>query len=165
MSSRRRCWRGRARPSKTAFVRSLDELWQRRLVREQGSDAYDFSHDTIREVAYLALGPVRRRQQHLRVARALERVFAHDPGPVSGQLADHYDRAGAANQAVTWYGRAAALAQQLHASDVAVRLLDRALDLLRTLPGESRASRARTRAARRAARRAGAGRGLPVGGG
>ncbi|MFN8517227.1 MAG: AAA family ATPase, partial [Chloroflexia bacterium] len=119
----------------TTFVRSLDELWQRRLVREQGSDAYDFSHDTIREVAYLALGPVRRRQQHLRVARALERVFAHDPGPVSGQLADHYDRAGAADQAVTWYGRAAALAQQLHASDVAVRLLDRALDLLRTLLG------------------------------
>jgi DNA-binding SARP family transcriptional activator len=121
----------------TAFVRSLDELWQRRLVREQGSDAYDFSHDTIREVAYLALSPVRRRQHHLRVARALERVYAGEPGPVSGQLAAHYDRAGAADGAILWYERAADAALQLHASPEAVRLLDRALELLRTLPETS----------------------------
>lgn len=118
----------------TAFVRSLDELWQRRLVREQGSDAYDFSHDTIREVAYLTLSPMRRRQHHRRVARALERAYAGDLGPVSGQLAAHYDRAGAADQAIRWYERAADAALQLYASPEAVRLLDRALDLLRTLP-------------------------------
>ena len=34
------------------FVRGLDELWQRRIVREQGANAYDFSHDRIRETAY-----------------------------------------------------------------------------------------------------------------
>ena len=27
----------------------LDELWRRRIIREQGPDAYDFSHDKIRE--------------------------------------------------------------------------------------------------------------------
>jgi DNA-binding SARP family transcriptional activator len=118
----------------TAFVRSLDELWQRRLVREQGLDAYDFSHDTIREVAYAALGPMLRRRHHLAVARALARVYAHDPGPVSGQLAAHYDRAGAIEQAVAWYGRAADAAMQLYAGPEATRLLDRALDLLRALP-------------------------------
>src|SRR3712207_2947495 len=80
------------------LVRGLDELWRRRIVREQGADAYDFSHDKIREVAYLALSPARRRHHHLRVARALERL--HDPGPVSGQLAMHYERAGAADEAV-----------------------------------------------------------------
>ena len=122
-----------------------------------GRDAYDFSHDLIREVAYLALSPARRRQHHLRVARALERLHADDPGPVSGQLAAHYDRAGAADQAVAWYGRAAATAQQLHAHAEAVRLLDRALDLLRALP-ETPERRARelallTRAARAPSRR------------
>ncbi len=117
-----------------ALVGGLDELWRRRIVREQGSDAYDFSHHTIREVAYNALSPVRRRHSHLRVAQALERVHAHDPGPVSGHLAAHYDRAGAADQAVAWYGRAAEMAQELHASAEAVRLLDRALALLPTLP-------------------------------
>ena len=39
------------------LVRGLDELWRRRIVREQGVDAYDFSHDKIREVAYLAPQP------------------------------------------------------------------------------------------------------------
>jgi DNA-binding SARP family transcriptional activator len=118
----------------TAFVRALDELWQRRLVREQGVDAYDFSHDTIREVAYLSLSPALRRHHHLRVAGALERAHAHDAGPVSGQLAAHYDRAGATDQAILWYERAADAALELHASPEVVRLLERALDLLRALP-------------------------------
>src|SRR5215210_9344422 len=29
------------------LVRGLDELWRRRIIREQGVDAYDFSHDKI----------------------------------------------------------------------------------------------------------------------
>ena len=44
-----------------ALVRSLDELWQRRIIREQGSTAYDFSHDKIREAAYKGLSAARRR--------------------------------------------------------------------------------------------------------
>lgn len=116
------------------LVSGLDELWQRRIVREQGADAYDFSHDKIREVAYLSLSPARRRQHHFRVAQALDRIYAPDPGPVSGQLAAHYERAGAVDEAVTWYVRAAEAAQQLHANVEVIRLLHRALDLLRTLP-------------------------------
>lgn len=116
------------------LVRGLDELWRRRIVREQGADAYDFSHDKIREVAYLELSPARRRRNHRRVAIALERVHAHEPGPVSGQIAAHYEQAGAVDQAVTWYPRAADAAQRLHANIEAIRLLNRALDLLRTLP-------------------------------
>jgi DNA-binding SARP family transcriptional activator len=115
------------------LVRGLDELWRRRIVREQGADAYDFSHDKIREVTYLALSPARRRYHHLRNAQALERIYAPDPGPVSGQVAAHYERAGAADEAVTWYGRAAEAAQ-LHANIEAIRLFERALDLLHTLP-------------------------------
>jgi DNA-binding SARP family transcriptional activator len=116
------------------LVRALDEVWRRRIVREQGADAYDFSHDKIREVAYLDLSPVRRRHLHRRVAQALERRHAHDLGPVSGQLAAHYEQAGAFDQAVAWYERAADVAQQMYANVEAIRLLERALDLLGTLP-------------------------------
>jgi predicted ATPase len=35
----------------SSLVRGLDELWRRRIVRDQGPDAYDFTHDRIREVA------------------------------------------------------------------------------------------------------------------
>jgi DNA-binding SARP family transcriptional activator len=117
-----------------ALVGGLDELWRRRIVREQGVDAYDFSHDKIREVAYLALGPARRRQHHLHVAQALERLHPADPGPFSAQLATHYDRAGAAEQAIAWYAEAAAAAQRLHANLEAVRLMERGLDLVVALP-------------------------------
>jgi DNA-binding SARP family transcriptional activator len=116
------------------LVGGLDELWRRRIVREHGADAYDFSHGKIREAAYFSLSPARRRLNHLRVARALERLHSHDPGPVSGQLAAHYARAGASDQAVTWYLRAADAALHLHANAEAVRLLDRALEHLHTLP-------------------------------
>jgi DNA-binding SARP family transcriptional activator len=116
------------------LVRDLDELWRRRIVREQGSGAYDFSHDKIREVAYFALSPARRRHYHLRVASALETVSAHDPGPVSGQLAMHYERAGAVDQAIAWLVRAAEAAQRVYADAEAVRLLNRACDLLLTKP-------------------------------
>lgn len=116
------------------LVRGLDELWRRRIIREQGIDAYDFTHDKIREVAYLNLSPAQRRQAHLQVARALEEIHGHDLGPVSGQLAGHYERAGVIDEAVDWYVRAAGLAQQLHANTEAVRLLEHAVELLATLP-------------------------------
>jgi DNA-binding SARP family transcriptional activator len=110
-----------------ALVGALDELWRRRLVRDQGPDAYDFTHDRIREVAYLGLSPARRRHTHLLVARALERLHAGDPAPVAAQLAAHHERAGQPEEAVAWYQRAASAAQRLPAYAEAVRLLERAL--------------------------------------
>jgi hypothetical protein len=113
------------------LVRALDELWRRRIVREAGPDAYDFSHDKLREAAYGALGPARRRQIHRRVAEALAAARAPEPGAV----APHYDRAGAPEQAAEWYERAAAAALRMHAGADAVQALERALALgARELP-------------------------------
>src|SRR5207248_6647684 len=58
-----------------ALVQGLDELWQRRIVREQGGEAYDFSHDKLREGAFKDLSLARRRLLHRRVAEALEEVY------------------------------------------------------------------------------------------
>ena len=57
--------------SEDAVVRGLDELWQRRIVREQGAgtaETYDFSHDKLREQAYASLSPAHRRLLHRHVA-------------------------------------------------------------------------------------------------
>ena len=117
----------------------LDELWRRRILREQDVHAYRFSHDKLREVAALGVSPPRRRLLHLRIAPALERAHAADPGPVSAQIAWHYAEGGSADHAVTWYRRAAEAAQELHASDAAVDLLERAVRQVRTLlPSRSR---------------------------
>jgi tetratricopeptide (TPR) repeat protein len=115
-----------------ALVDGLDELWRRRLIRDQGPDAYDFTHDRVREVAYLGLSPARRRHAHALVARALKRLHASDPSPVAAQLAAHHERAGAVQEAMDWYERAAAAAQRLPAYAEAARLLERALALLRS---------------------------------
>jgi DNA-binding SARP family transcriptional activator len=116
------------------FVSALDELWRRRLIRERGTQAYDFSHDKIREVAYLDTSPIRRRHDHLRIARALEEIHALDPRAVSGIIATHYERAGAIDSAITWFERAASAALELGANGEALRILERALDALGAQP-------------------------------
>ncbi|HUG16713.1 MAG TPA: AAA family ATPase [Thermomicrobiales bacterium] len=116
------------------LVQALDELWRRRIIDEQGADAYDFTHDKIREAAYQDMSAARRRQMHARVASALERVHHRDASDVSGQIASHYDLAGDIDRAVSWYERAAEASQQRHSNAEAVRQLRRAVDLLRSQP-------------------------------
>jgi DNA-binding SARP family transcriptional activator/tetratricopeptide (TPR) repeat protein len=117
-----------------ALVRGLDELWQRRLIREQGEDAYDFSHDKIREAAYAGVSRARRRQFHRRVAQALEQVHAAELDPISGELAAHYEQAGLPEQAVRYYQRAADVAQRIFAHAEATSHLRKGLGLLDHLP-------------------------------
>jgi DNA-binding SARP family transcriptional activator/predicted ATPase len=116
------------------LVRGLDELWHRRIIREQGAEAYDFTHDKLREVAYADLGAHRRRGLHRRVARALETVRARDLDEESARIAAHYDRAGRAEEAVSFYRRAAEVAQQVGANEEAAASLRRGLALLGELP-------------------------------
>ena len=82
-----------------AVLNGLDELWQRRIIREYDGACYDFSHDRIRDVAYAMIGPVKRRLLHRQVARALERIYGADTDPVAEELAVHCQRAGAFKQA------------------------------------------------------------------
>jgi DNA-binding SARP family transcriptional activator/predicted ATPase len=117
-----------------SLVGTLDELWQRRIVRERGGAAYDFSHDKIREVAYTDMSAARRSMLHRRVAQALERLESVDVDAVSAQLAMHYAQGGLPAQAVPHYQRAATHAQRLYASAEAIQLLRKGLTLLAALP-------------------------------
>jgi DNA-binding SARP family transcriptional activator len=121
---------GRDEPT---FVRSLDELWRRGIVRALGPNAYDFSHGRIREAAYATLSPPRRRQAHLAVARALE----HADGAPAAAVAAQYEAAGATTEAVRWHARAAEEAQWLHAHADAVAALERAVALSEDLPASA----------------------------
>lgn len=118
----------------TELVQSLDELWRRGLVRAQGSNRYDFSHDRIREAVYATVSPVQRPLWHKRVAQALEVVYRDDTDEVSGQLAFHYEEAGLFERAVHWYQRAGQAARQLFAHAEAITYLESGLALLDRLP-------------------------------
>jgi DNA-binding SARP family transcriptional activator/predicted ATPase len=115
-------------------VRALDELWQKRIVREHGTTSYDFTHDKLREVAYTEISVPHRRLLHRRVAQAMETLQAEDLNSVCGQIATHYERAGMIEQALPSYQRAAGVAQRLYANEEAITLLLRGLKLLEQLP-------------------------------
>ena len=122
------------------LVQSLDELWQRRIIREQGGGAYDFSHDKIRETAYNGLSLARRRLLHRRVAQAFAQLHVHDLDVVSGQIGRHYELAGLLEPAVAHYRRAAEASEQVYANADAILYYRRALVLLGNLPGERKMS-------------------------
>ncbi|HEX9036051.1 MAG TPA: BTAD domain-containing putative transcriptional regulator [Ktedonobacterales bacterium] len=122
-------------------ARALDELWQKRIVREHGANTYDFTHDKLRDVAYSEIGAPQRRLLHRRVAQALEAQHASELDVVSGELASHYERAGMIEQAIPYYRRAAAAAQALWANEESISLLVHGLDLLGALPASAKRDR------------------------
>jgi DNA-binding SARP family transcriptional activator len=123
-----------------ALGRALEELWQRRLVRDHGNGVYDFSHDRVREVAYAETGPVRHQLLHRQVAHALETLHGHDIDVVSGRVAAHYERAGQPARAIAHYRRAGERAKGLHAYGEAIQLFRKALALLEDQPAGPRRS-------------------------
>jgi DNA-binding SARP family transcriptional activator len=125
------------------LVRSLDELWRRRIIREQGMEAYSFSHDKIREVAYARMSLARRRLIHHRVAEAMERVYEPRLDSVGGQIASHYELAGRLEEAIPYYERAARAAQRLYANADSIRHYRRAIALLEGPTSYSQAQAAR----------------------
>jgi DNA-binding SARP family transcriptional activator/predicted ATPase len=117
-----------------ALVLGLDELWQRRIVREQSANTYDFSHDRIRDVAYHEISPVWRPLIHQRVAYALEKLYGDNRDAICGQLAVHFEQAGLTQQAITYYRRAATAAHHLVAYPEMEAHLNKSLALLDLLP-------------------------------
>jgi DNA-binding SARP family transcriptional activator/predicted ATPase len=116
-----------------SVVSALNELWQKRIVREQSVNMFDFTHDKLREVTYLEISVPQRRLLHRNVVQALQSLHENDLEPISGQLALHHERAGLIQQAVIYYEKAALRAQLIFAHNEAIRLLRRALPLLETL--------------------------------
>ena len=128
---------GASDQSEGALVRCLDELWQRRIIREHGSDAYDFTHGKLREAAYSSLSKARRRYLHRRIARALEAADNTSQSRAIGLIAAHYDLAGDTAQAIASYKHAAENARKRFAHAEAIRCLRRALALIEANEGRT----------------------------
>ena len=117
-----------------ALVSLLDELWQRRIIRVQGDESYDFSHDKLREVAYAELSPARRQLYHRRIAEAIGELSGKDSDAVSAELARHYELASLPALAVPLYYQAAKVSQRRYADVEAIVYFRRALRLMESLP-------------------------------
>ena len=64
------------RENEETVIDALDELWLRRIVREQSANVFDFTHDKLREVTYSETSLPQRRLLHRRIAQALEALNA-----------------------------------------------------------------------------------------
>lgn len=112
---------------------AVEELTVRRLVRERGAGVYDFSHDSIREVAYSRLGADRRRLLHRGIAQA--QIASGGSAPASAAaIAKHLEHGGYLERAIPFYRLAAEHALGVFAGSEAVAHYEQALALLLQLP-------------------------------
>lgn len=101
------------------------------LARPEGGITHRFVHALVRDAAYDSQERLHdRRDAHLSVARALLARADADAAVVAG----HFDAAAGVEEAVRYYLLAATTAQASAAHVEAIRLLDRALELVVSLP-------------------------------
>jgi DNA-binding SARP family transcriptional activator len=111
----------------SALVQALDELWQRRLIREKRKNSYDFTHDKLRQAAYQNISDPRRRFLHRRVA---ETLAGYASEAAYGQTGWHYIQAGENQPAAGWLLKAGEAAARVGAFAEALTHLDHALELV-----------------------------------
>lgn len=115
-----------------AVAEGIEELVRRRMVESVGT-AFRFLHHRILEAARPSTLP-QRALFHRRVAEAIEKRYAEDLEPHLGALADHYQRAGAWEPAVTYLRRTGDLARRRGAYREALLSYETALAAASHLP-------------------------------
>lgn len=112
---------------RTPFLRRIGEAeWPDGTV----SGRYAFRHALYQKVLYENLPPATRRASHCRIGQALVAGFGERATEIATILADHFERGGDNEQAVTYHWMAARASSERHASREAALHLRRALALL-----------------------------------
>lgn len=117
-----RIWEGN-----TNFESELAELFRLEFLYERPSAddrVFVFKHALTQDVAYDSLLARRRRDLHLRAARALEQLYADRLEEIAATLAHHYARTDLIEEAVAWLLRAADQAARVYANAEAILHLD-----------------------------------------
>jgi DNA-binding SARP family transcriptional activator/tetratricopeptide (TPR) repeat protein len=108
---------------------AVEELVRRRVLRQRAA-RLDFTHDSLREIAYEGLLEPRRRLLHAAVADAIERRYARDLEPHTAALAEHCRRAQLWDRAVHHLRATASQAADRGAYRDATALFEDALNML-----------------------------------
>ena len=120
-----------------ALRQGLGRLVEAEILFARGEPpaaTYTFKHTLLQETAYQSLLRRARQQLHARVAQVLEERFTERVAAEPELIARHYDQAGLAAQVITHYQRAGEHATQRSANKESIGHLQRALDLVGTLP-------------------------------
>ena len=116
---------------------ALDRLTEADILLVQGlapQSEYRFKHALIQDAAYENLLKSRRQSLHRRIGEVLRDQFAIAAAAEPELLAHHFSQAGLPEAAVEWWGKAGQRSLERSALVEAVTQLNRALDLIATLP-------------------------------
>ncbi len=118
---------------------ALDKLVASELVRRKGSPPeanYTFKHALVQDAAYDSLLKRDRQDLHTKIAETLLQHFPTIAETEPELLAHHYTKAGLVEPAITNWLRAGQQGAQRAANLEAIQYLQRALDLLLSLPDD-----------------------------
>ena len=115
-----------AKVSSADLLMTLGELERRGLVRPVSNDAYDFTHDLVRQAAYRSVSQPRRKLLHRSIARVLHAASKSDTA-LSADVAYHAAFAGDHDLAARAYAAAGERALRLFANVEAGNFADRGL--------------------------------------
>jgi len=120
----------RADLEEETMLDALERCGRARLLGEASEDAYQFTHDLIREVLLADLGTARRALLHRRVAEILEATV---PAPAVTVLAYHYAQSDEQEKAILYLERAGDAARARYAQTEAASAYREAIARLETL--------------------------------
>jgi class 3 adenylate cyclase/predicted ATPase len=119
------------------LYRLLASLQHKEFLYEQPAfpeSEYIFKHALTQEVAYNSVLQERRKAQHEKIARAVERLYPERLEEHYSELAHHYTRSGNTAKAVEYLHLAGQQAVQRSANQEAVEYLTKGLEFLKLLP-------------------------------
>jgi tetratricopeptide (TPR) repeat protein len=119
------------------ILEALEVCGQGRLLAEAGADAYQFTHDLIREVVVSDLGTARRALLHRRVAEVLEATV---PASAVTVLAYHYAQSDEHDKAILYLERAGDAARARYAQTEAASAYREVIARLETLGRSTQAA-------------------------
>ena len=111
-------------------LRGKELIYRREAAAFAGTREYIFKHALLRDVTYESVLKRERREYHQRAADWLARHSGGRVGEYAGLIAEHFERAGAAEDAAEWYGRAGRQARETYAPETAIRYYRKALGFL-----------------------------------
>lgn len=106
-------------------------------IEDRLATQHRFRHSLFRHYLYGTLNDAEHVQLHEATARALEELYSSHPDPPVVDLAYHFDKARLIEPAIDYLEQAANRARGMAANEEAIRLLERAHQLLRELPAST----------------------------
>ena len=105
-----------------------------RRLQKQRLSLFMFQHILFQRYLYNSLNEVERAQLHQDVGTVLETLYGEQVDEIAVHLARHFEEAGIIEKAVAYYSKAGNKAIRMSANNEALAHLNKALELLNTLP-------------------------------